>query len=256
MKYIMSIFCINFITLSVLAENSYTNGINKVNTSSDFWTAGPIIALALGVIASCLCVWLFLKTEDLKKKISVFENSTKKDIKNNKQEIIDQLKKDLADLNRELDELKANQNDMSKNISAFNIPAQPKTFEKPTPSQNIQNKPIHEEQKVENTQSTKYIYFGPPRGNRFSAGRATFTPGQSIYRVVDNGRSSVEFSFADQKEALSVALRSISDYIESACIIVGNPSSNPTKVVTLKPGLVKKEGNDWVIENKAQINLI
>ena len=228
-----------------------------VEDASGFWTAGPIIALAVGCVGLLLSVFLFIKITSLKKEIDIIKAQVSKDL-NKKLKLIDESnKKELGQLKSQIEEIKSKNNDLALKISSLSEPKRPH-----------ENIPISNEVKA-TTQELKHVgnekadelvkhimYFGPPRNNHFAGGRSAFTPGQSIYVMEDKGNGIMEFKFSDRKEALSVALRSISDYIESACIIVGNPSSNPTKVVTLKPGILKREGNDWIIENKTQINLI
>ena len=223
---------------------------------SGFWTAGPIIALALAALACGLAVWAIIKADAWKKELASLKDDLKKlsqkvnENKSDNYEIeLKKVKSKLDELKNELDEIKNKPvvSDQQSFGSTVSNPATSTVVEETVVKPQVSPQPATEE---------RVIFFGPPRGNRFTGGRSVFTPGQSIYSVHDNGKGVVEFGFSDRKEALSVALRSITDYIESACLILGNPSSNPTKVVTVKPGIVRKEGNDWVIENKAQINLI
>lgn len=240
----------------VLAQGFKSEVTTTQSTSSGFWTTGPIVALGLGVIACGLCVWLFLKVEALKKNLTDLENSTKKNIKTKTEEVVNLYKSEIKRLNNQINDLKQTVSVLSSQIGNLKVQPMQKTFENLQQEARSNFSTKKQETKQETALTSRDIYFGPPRGSRFTGGRNNFTPGQSIYRIKDNGKPVVEFSFAEQKEALSVALRSISDYIESACIIVGNQSPNPSKVITVKPGLVKKEGNDWIIENKAHINLI
>ncbi|MCH5233668.1 MAG: hypothetical protein J1E16_00095 [Muribaculaceae bacterium] len=260
MKTISSIFFLLFPIAIIAQETAPIKEVEQVSSDNGFWTAGPIIGIALAAVACIVAVFVIIKTENLKKELSVLKNSFKNDLKKSNEATLNKnnsefkkLELKISELQTTIDELKTK---LSSNINKIS-PIIENTYSSISENkkQPVESKEVDTETKKESG-INRVIYFGPPRGNKFSGGRSSFTPGQSIYSINDNGKGAVEFSFSDRKEALSVALRSVTDYIESACIIVGNPSSSPTKAVTIKPGIVKREGNDWIIENKVQINLI
>lgn len=228
--------------------------IKTVTEDGGFWTAGSIIGMALALVALGVAVWLFMRLTELRKEFEKFKKTTSTELKNSHKAeleqtaIINKMQSSLAAIKEMVvassarqagshAKHQANQTIAPEPVANGPVPAEPV----PSPTPRIQ---------------PREWFVGPARANQFAGGRPTFTPGQSIFRINDKGGATAEFQFADKREALLVALRSISDFIEPACEIVGEPADNPTKVKTLAPGVVRRNGDNWVIENKTQIQLV
>lgn len=244
----------------IFAQSSIPESVSKNDAS--FWNAGAIIALIAAVIAIGLSVWLFLETSRLKVEISQLRKTNKSEIsktggtleKLNKE--LDGLKKYVLSRKSDLTQEKSSPLSSNPDVTSHNQRTVLKEDTSAIKTEgDAKGAPSNGNPNTPPASSLRTIFFGSPRSNVFSNGKGTFVPGQSLYKLQEVSPGKAEFVFSDRREALQVALRSLSEYIESGCIIVHETGMNPTKVITVKPGTATLNGSTWTIVTKAQIEL-
>lgn len=219
------------------------------------WGAGSIAGFVLGLIAIVGIIFTFLKLIELKKEFSGLAKSNSASLKGYGIEI--------QTLNQELKKVKdliakqsvavtGDPNHSTSRITRSSVMT--REIQEKT-SQNLNNADRQFKNPEMEEKKNQTLYVGSPRDNVFVGSRRTFTPGQSLYQINDRGAATAEYSIANRKEAIMVALRSITDFIEPGCSIDGEPSMYPSSIITITPGIVRRNGNSWIIEKKATVKI-
>lgn len=256
-----NLFLLGFISSAscVLAQSSTQEIVSKSDVS--FWNAGAVIAIVVAVIAIGISGWLFVEITKLKNVVDSLNTAGKSTSAKTKVTLV-KLQEEIENIKRQVISRPSKPVETKKETV---LPSEDFIPSRQKPVISRQASSVKPQDYVKETKETpthsastfvsKTIYFGAPKGKIFSNGKDNFVPGQSLYKLTETSPGRAEFVFSDRREALQVALRSISDYIESGCIIVQDSGSTPTRAITLKPGMAARSGNYWTIVSQAQIEL-
>lgn len=218
---------------------------------------GPAVLLALigcvlgigGLAVGVLCMLQIKKSNEAVKKLQ----------KKNDQNIA-KLKEFIEIHQNELNRTSVSLRDLDQEVGSFKtMLSKPVAHAAASYSQPQREDPIVSDQvnsyrpaPVETTEQ----YFGVPNNNTFSGPSAKYVSGKTLYKINDNGSRTASFSFVTNPEAATVAKRSVSRFLECACVIAGDSGDEFSKIVTTTPGTVEREGSGWRIVRKAQVQLM
>jgi len=103
---------------------------------------------------------------------------------------------------------------------------------------------------------SKYFYSIEPKsgGNFFLVDKTTieFEETESVFVFIKQGDHSAQFRVIADIPTMKRAISYKAELLDTACDSL-NGSQNTQKIITEKPGIVKKEGDKWVIIIKAKI---
>ena len=256
-----------------LEEEVYTN------KSSDGGVVLGIIALVLAILAAVVAVVAFLKSNTLSDEQRKHQSKLKK---------LEGITLESA----EIHQLKFEIENLKKQVAKQNVTASPyeeKTAYRshsdyeppreihPSQSSNTKNGETYERRQAESDNSRvesdlrvpqrsnieekrdfqesseTRIFVGVPLNDTFTLKYNQFIPGKCLYEIITSDGETGKLQFVNRNEALGIAKRNLSQYIESVCVINGRTPNAFSSIVTLKPGKVRFVDNGWQIEEKALI---
>ncbi len=81
-----------------------------------------------------------------------------------------------------------------------------------------------------------------------------YQDGEQIYEIIIKDNIA-EFRVANDEGAQKYALSDFNYYLSPACSFMNQPLKG-SKIQTSKSGILRKEGNNWILEQKAQIEFV
>ena len=77
--------------------------------------------------------------------------------------------------------------------------------------------------------------------------------GKSLYVLTVKDGMTGMYSMIANDEAMATAMISISQFVKSACKVIGDTHKPPRRIVTVEEGCVTREGDMWRITRKAVV---
>lgn len=77
--------------------------------------------------------------------------------------------------------------------------------------------------------------------------------GKSLYVLTVKDGMTGMYSMIANDEAMATAMISISQFVKSACKVIGDTHKPPRRIVTVEEGCVTREGDVWRITRKAVV---
>ncbi len=225
-------------------------------TSTEILTKANIYLLLISLILSIVIVWfffLFFKKKWSRDRIieEVINSSRMRqfiELQSNKS--IGQTPSNNSIVRQVIDQIKTDEKYQA--MVNYQIQLSKEDSKQPIPPQQTVNESI--------TQTiTKYFYSIEPRsgGNFFYVDKTTteFVETESIYYFEKQDENSALYRVVDDNPTMKRAITYKAELLDIACDSL-NGTQIPQKIVTEKPGAVKKEGDRWVIVTKAKIKFI
>lgn len=251
----------------------------STDKSSDGGVVLGIIAIVIAVLAAIVAVVALLKSNKLSVEQRKNQSKPKK-------------LEGIALENTNIQQLKLEIESLKKQIAKQNMPAAPyeekithrdySVYESPrevkptcsSPTMNVETNEKRREEsdnlRVEPEQRTPErsniegkrdfqegsetkIFVGVPLNDTFTLKYNQFIPGKCLYEIITSDGETGKLQFVNRNEALGIAKRNLSQYVESVCVINGRTPNAFSSIVTLKPGKVRFVDNGWQIEEKALI---
>lgn len=225
------------------------NGKNRIGreekeSSSCIWTLLIPYFLLLGTVA--VIVLLFKRDKELEKKIVGLIREYNDELSNKENEV-QQLKKEVRELNHQCEELIKSRDEVEE-------------FYQGQLNSRTRKEPVKETQKeqenVQEDNQPKAYFVTSPKNDVFDEGTNTYRPGKAIYKIVSWDDISGEFEFINSKEAVDYARQSKSQYVEPACNILNDGDMAIEGIATERKGKVKRVDNGWSIIEKANVRLM
>lgn len=208
------------------------------------WLTAVAIVLALaGIAVAVYCYLHLMKIEAQLPQLKKAMDKQSKQFEQSSQDSSYKISKLVTEINR-----------LRSDVAALNRPAAPQPA--PTVAQPAQHQanPVPVQRPVAPPEK---LYFVVPVNNVFSSPSSKFEAGRTLYcMTVQPGSNRATFEYCDDSASVTIAKRSISRFVESGCTIVDGQDSSFSRIRTIQPGEVVRSGAGWVIERKAQVELI
>lgn len=126
------------------------------------------------------------------------------------------------------------------------------------PTQTEDSKPadaFHHEQQQKQSEIDFYPAPNPEGYFKVSQGARRFISGQHIFKFdySDMSQSEAHFTVVDDTDSMKYAINYSDAILRNACEIENLMHSNPSKIINIAPGLVKRQDDKWVISKKSVI---
>lgn len=106
---------------------------------------------------------------------------------------------------------------------------------------------------VEDSGEACYYMGAPTSDGCFDDVSPVEQPGKSLYKLSTKDGVSGSFSLIDSEETMSTAMISVSQFVKSACKVLGDTHKPPRHITTVEEGGVTREGEGWRIVRKAVV---
>lgn len=102
--------------------------------------------------------------------------------------------------------------------------------------------------------ATQRFYLAAPTPDGCFADMSTVEQtGKSLYVLTVKDGMTGMYSMIANDEAMATAMISISQFVKSACKVIGDTHKPPRRIVTVEEGCVTREGDMWRITRKAVV---
>lgn len=216
---------------------------NKTTKQSSLPHIGIILAVLLSIISTVLTglFYFLLKKKNVKlekelSSVKKLQNNFNKNCNNiliTRKEFshkISSIEDKISDLNKSIEELQVNN---STNYSHPN---------------NLQSSNIPKIEKVD------FLYTSYPKNGVFSSVSKEKTDNIGFYKFsIKDENNMVEFEFNSDGEYFSNAMYNPESFLNPACTALNQYNKDAKKIVTVKKGIAIKEGDKWVVQQKAEI---
>ena len=102
--------------------------------------------------------------------------------------------------------------------------------------------------------ATQRFYLAAPTPDGCFADMSTVEQtGKSLYVLTVKDGMIGMYSMIANDEAMATAMISISQFVKSACKVIGDTHKPPRRIVTVEEGCVMREGDVWRITRKAVV---
>ena len=102
--------------------------------------------------------------------------------------------------------------------------------------------------------ATQRFYLAAPTPDGCFADMSTVEQtGKSLYVLTVKDGMTGMYSMIANDEAMATAMISISQFVKSACKVIGDTHKPPRRIVTVEEGCVMREGDVWRITRKAVV---
>lgn len=104
------------------------------------------------------------------------------------------------------------------------------------------------------TDVTTYYLAAPTASGVFSSCSPREQIGKSIYQLTTKDGINGSFVMLNTPDAIATAMISISQFIKSACKVIGNSAIYPRSIVTEEEGTATFQAGEWHISRKAVVH--
>ncbi len=110
-------------------------------------------------------------------------------------------------------------------------------------------------QKETGTFSARYFSMPSPDGV-FTESTDQEVVGKSIYLMHTEDGTNGHFVMLSTSDAIATAMISVSQFVKPVCRIEGNTHRMPQFIMTLKEGVVQRQGDIWKVVKKATVQFL
>ncbi|MGM9700296.1 MAG: hypothetical protein ACI3YX_02580 [Prevotella sp.] len=165
-------------------------------------------------------------------------------------ERMEQLAGELAALKRQMAKMEARMADMDQLVAKMSALD---TIVSTRESLQVADSAI-EPASVAISPATQRFYLAAPTPDGcFTDISAVEQTGKSLYVLTVKDGMTGLYSMIANDEAMATAMISISQFVKSACKVIGDTHKPPRRIVTVEEGCVTREGDVWRITRKAVV---
>lgn len=157
---------------------------------------------------------------------------------------------ELAALKRQMSKMEARMADMDQLVAKMSAQDTIVSTKEPLQVADSTNEPAS----VAISPATQRFYLAAPTPDGCFTDISTVEQtGKSLYVLTVKDGMTGMYSMIANDEAMATAMISISQFVKSACKVIGDTHKPPRRIVTVEDGCVTREGDVWRITRKAVV---